>query len=115
MLIVLTVDHVVFTVPEEIAAITYQNKKVIYDILFRTTADTLKLIAADPKHLGAEIGFFAVLHSWGQALQFHPHLHCVVPGGGLSQRDTILAALRPRSASRTLRAGKPVPASSRHP
>jgi Putative transposase/Transposase zinc-binding domain len=76
--------HVVFTVPEEIAAITYQNKKVVYDILFRTTADTLKLIAADPKHLGAEIGFFAVLHSWGQALQFHPHLHCVVPGGGLS-------------------------------
>jgi hypothetical protein len=56
MLIVLTVDHVVFTVPEEIAAITYQNKKVIYDILFRTTAETLKLIAADPKHLGAEIG-----------------------------------------------------------
>ncbi len=76
--------HVVFTVPEEIAAIAYQNKEVVYDILFRTTAETLKIIAADPKHLGAEIGFFAVLHSWGQNLVHHPHLHCVVPGGGLS-------------------------------
>jgi hypothetical protein len=76
--------HVVFTVPEEIAAIAYQNKKVVYGILFRTTAETLTTIAADPEHLGAEIGFFAVLHSWGQSLQFHPHLHCVVPGGGLS-------------------------------
>jgi hypothetical protein len=76
--------HVVFTVPEEIAAIAYQNKDVVYDILFHSTAETLKTIAADPKHLGAEIGFFAVLHSWGQNLMFHPHLHCVVPGGGLS-------------------------------
>jgi hypothetical protein len=76
--------HVVFTVPEEIAAIAYQNKRVVYDILFRTTAETLSTIAADPKHLGAEIGFFAVLHSWGQNVQFHPHLHCVVPGGGIS-------------------------------
>jgi len=76
--------HVVFTVPEEIAAIAYQNKEVVYDILFHSTAETLKTIAADPKHLGAEIGFFAVLHSWGQNLMFHPHLHCVVPGGGLS-------------------------------
>jgi hypothetical protein len=76
--------HVVFTVPDEIAAIAYQNKEVVYDILFHSTAETLKTIAADPKHLGAEIGFFAVLHSWGQNLMFHPHLHCVVPGGGLS-------------------------------
>jgi hypothetical protein len=76
--------HVVFTVPEEIASIAYQNKEVVYGILFQTTAETLKTIAADPKHLGAEIGFFAVLHSWGQNLQFHPHLHCVVPGGGPS-------------------------------
>ena len=76
--------HVVFTVPEEIAAIALQNKEAVYSILFRTTAETLKTIAADPKHLGAEIGFFAVLHSWGQNLQFHPHLHCVVPGGGPS-------------------------------
>jgi hypothetical protein len=76
--------HVVFTVPEQIAAIAYQNKEVVYNILFRATAETLKTIAADPKHLGAEIGFFAVLHTWGQNLQLHPHLHCVVPGGGLS-------------------------------
>src|ERR1700686_1684862 len=76
--------HVVFTVPEEIAAIALQNKEAVYSILFRTTAETLKTIAADPKHLGAEIGFFAVLHSWGQNLMFHPHLHCVVPGGGPS-------------------------------
>jgi hypothetical protein len=76
--------HVVFTVPEEIAAIAYQNKELVYSILFQITAETLKTIAADPKHLGAQIGFFAVLHSWGQNLVFHPHLHCVVPGGGLS-------------------------------
>jgi hypothetical protein len=76
--------HVVFTVPREIADIAYQNKELVLDILFRVTAETLRTIAADPKHLGAEIGFFAVLHSWGQNLQFHPHLHCVVPGGGLS-------------------------------
>jgi Putative transposase/Transposase zinc-binding domain len=76
--------HVVFTVPEEIAAIALQNKEVVYRILFGATAETLKTIAADPKHLGAEIGFFAVLHSWGQNLLFHPHLHCVVPGGGPS-------------------------------
>ena len=76
--------HVVFTVPQEIAAIAYQNKDLVLGILFRATAETLKTIAADPKHLGAEIGFFAVLHTWGQNLQFHPHLHCVVPGGGLT-------------------------------
>jgi hypothetical protein len=77
--------HVVFTVPQEIADIAYQNKELVLGILFRVTAETLRTIAADPKHLGAEIGFFAVLHSWGQNLQFHPHLHCVVSGGGLSR------------------------------
>ena len=76
--------HVVFTVPDKIAAIAYQNKEVVYNILFQATAETLRTIAADHEHLGAEIGFFAVLHSWGAALMFHPHLHCVVPGGGLS-------------------------------
>jgi len=76
--------HVVFTLPEEIAAIGFYNKAVVYDILFRITAQTLLEIAADPKRLGVEIGFFAVLHSWGQNLHFHPHLHCVVPGGGLA-------------------------------
>lgn len=76
--------HVVFTLPEEIAAIAYQNKAVVYNLLFAVTAETLRTIAADPKHLGAEIGFFAVLHTWGQTLMHHPHLHCLVPGGGLS-------------------------------
>src|SRR5215470_8449561 len=75
--------HVVFTVPEQIAPIAYQNKKVVYGILFRATAEALRTIAADPKHLEAEIGFFAVLHSWGSNLLHHPHLHCVVAGGGL--------------------------------
>jgi hypothetical protein len=78
--------HVVFTVPEPIAAIAFYHQAVVYDILFRATAQTLLTLAADPQRLGVEIGFFAVLHSWGQNLHFHPHLHCVVPGGGLSAR-----------------------------
>ena len=76
--------HVVFTVPQEIAAIAFQNKRAIYDILFRASAETLHTIALDPKHLGAETGCISILHSWGQNLLFHPHVHCVVPGGGLS-------------------------------
>lgn len=76
--------HVVFTVPQEVAAIAYQNKAVVYDILFHATSETLRTIAADPKHLGAEIGFIAILHTWGQNLLHHPHLHCVVPGGGVA-------------------------------
>jgi hypothetical protein len=76
--------HVVFTLPQAIASIAYQNQAVVYHLLFETTAETLRTIAADPKHLGAEIGLLAVLHTWGQNLMFHPHLHCVVPGGGLS-------------------------------
>jgi len=76
--------HVVFTLPEQIAEIACQNKAVVYGILFRAAAETLRTIGADPKHLGAELGFFAVLHTWGQALLHHPHLHCVVAGGGLS-------------------------------
>jgi len=76
--------HVVFTVPQEVAAIAYQNKAVVYNILFQATAQTLHTIGADPKHLGAEIGFIAILHTWGQNLLHHPHLHCVVPGGGIS-------------------------------
>jgi hypothetical protein len=87
--------HVVFSAPEQIASIAYQNKKVVYDILFRATAETLSTIAADPKHLGAEIGFFAVLHSWGQTLVHHPHLHCVVPGGGISLDGTRWISCRP--------------------
>ena len=88
--------HVVFTVPEEIAAIAYQNKEVVYGILFRATAETLRTIAADPKHLGAEIGFFAVLHTWGQNLLHHPHLHCVVPGGGPAPDGQRWVSCRPR-------------------
>jgi hypothetical protein len=76
--------HVVFTVPAEIASIAFQNKATVYAILFRTAAETLRTIAADPKHLGAEIGLVAVLHTWGQNLHHHPHVHCLVPGGGLS-------------------------------
>ena len=76
--------HVVFTMPEQIATIAYQNKRELYGILFRAAAGTLRTIAVDPKHLGAEIGFFAVLHTWGQNLLHHPHLHCVAAGGGLS-------------------------------
>lgn len=76
--------HVVFTVPQAIAAIALQNKRVVYGVLFKASSETLKQIAADPKHLGAEIGFLSVLHTWGQELLHHPHVHCVVPGGGLS-------------------------------
>ena len=86
--------HVVFTVPEQIATIAYQNKRELYGILFRATAQTLFTIAADPKHLGAEIGFFAVLHTWGQNLFHHPHLHCIVPGGGLSANGSQWIACR---------------------
>ncbi len=76
--------HVVFTLPEPLTAIAFHNKDAVYDILFRAASQTLLTIARDPQHLGAEIGFFAVLHTWGQNLHLHPHLHCVVPGGGLS-------------------------------
>jgi hypothetical protein len=76
--------HVVFTLPAAIGAIAFQNKAVVYAILFRAAAETLRIIAADPRHLGAEIGGVVVLHSWGQAMQHHPHVHCIVPGGGLS-------------------------------
>src|SRR5260370_15539445 len=76
--------HVVFTMPQQIASLALQNARIIYSILFRTVAETLLTIAADPKHLGAAIGFLAVLHSWGQNLHLHPHIHCVAPGGGIS-------------------------------
>jgi hypothetical protein len=80
--------HVVFTLPRELAPLALQNKKLIYDLLFRTSAETLLEIARDPKHLGAEIGFFSVLHTGNQKLGFHPHIHCVVPAGGLSANHT---------------------------
>ena len=87
--------HVVFTLPEPIAALAWQNKRVVYDTLFRTSAETLRTIAADPKHLGAEIGFITVLHTWGQSLQHHPHVHCVVPGGGIAPDGEHWIACRP--------------------
>lgn len=87
--------HVVFTLPPEIAAITFQNKKVVYGILFKSATETLRIIAADPRHLGAGIGLIAVLHSWGQTLSYHPHLHCIVPGGGPSPDGSRWIACRP--------------------
>jgi Putative transposase/Transposase zinc-binding domain len=76
--------HVVFTVPQQIAAVAWANKKLVYEILFRAAAQTLLQISRDPRHLGAHIGFLAILHTWTQTLLHHPHIHCVVPGGGLS-------------------------------
>src|SRR3984893_6462564 len=80
--------HVVFTLPHRLAPLVPQNKKVLYGLLFRTSAETLLEVAHDPKHLGAEIGFFSVLHTWSQKLKIHPHVHCVVPAGGLSADHT---------------------------
>jgi hypothetical protein len=77
--------HVVFTVPSEIADIALQNKAVLYNLLFKAAAQTLLTISADRKHLGAQLGMTAVLHTWGSAMTHHPHLHCIVPGGGLSR------------------------------
>jgi len=76
--------HVVFTLPHRLAPLALQNKKVLYDLLFRASAETLLEVAHDPRHLGAEIGFFTVLHTWSQKLRLHPHVHCVIPAGGLS-------------------------------
>jgi len=87
--------HVVFTLPAPAAEIAFQNKAIVYAILFRSAAETLTTIAADPKHLGARIGVTAVLHTWGQNLHHHPHVHCVVPGGGPSLDRTRWVACRP--------------------
>jgi hypothetical protein len=87
--------HVVFTLPAPIADIAYQNKAVIYDLLFKTSAETVTTIAADPKHLGARIGVTSVLHTWGSALTHHPHVHMIVPGGGISLDGTRWVACRP--------------------
>jgi Putative transposase/Transposase zinc-binding domain len=87
--------HVVFTLPASIGAIAFHNKAAVYDLLFRTAAETLTTIAADPKHLGARIGLTAVLHTWGSALSHHPHVHVIVPGGGLSPDGRRWIACRP--------------------
>jgi hypothetical protein len=80
--------HVVFTLPRELAPLLLQNRKIVYGLLFRASAETLLEVARDPRHLGAEIGFFSVLHTWNQKLQLHPHIHCVIPAGGLSLDHT---------------------------
>jgi hypothetical protein len=87
--------HVVFSLPAQIADIAYQNKTVIYNVLFKASAETMLTIAADPKHLGARIGFLSVLHTWGSPLTHHPHVHMIVPGGGISQDGTRWVACRP--------------------
>ena len=86
--------HVVFTLPAPIADIAYQNKAVIYDLLFKASAETLTMIAADPKHLGARVGVTSVLHTWGSALTHHPHIHMIVPGGGISLDGTRWVSCR---------------------
>ena len=88
--------HVVFTLPPQLAALALQNKKVIYGLLLRASAETLLEVARNPRHLGAEIGFFSVLHTWNQKLQLHPHVHCVIPAGGLSLDRTHWIRSRPR-------------------
>ena len=87
--------HVVFTVPAEIAEIAFHNKAAVYDLLFRAASETMMTIAADPQHLGARIGITAVLHTWGSALTHHPHIHMIVPGGGLSLDGARWIASRP--------------------
>ncbi len=87
--------HVVFTLPAAIADIAYQNKAVIYDLLFKASAETLITIAADPKHLGARVGITSVLHTWGSAMTHHPHVHMIVPGGGISLDGERWVACRP--------------------
>jgi hypothetical protein len=87
--------HVVFSLPAKIADIAYQNKAAIYDILFKASAETMITIAADPKHLGARIGVLSVLHTWGSALNHHPHVHMIVPGGGISRDGERWVACRP--------------------
>jgi len=87
--------HLVFTLPAAIADIAWQNKTVVYDLLFKAASETLLTIAADPKHLGARIGITAVLHTWGSTLTHHPHLHVIVPGGGLSLGGTRWVSCRP--------------------
>jgi Putative transposase/Transposase zinc-binding domain len=85
--------HVVFTLPHELSALVLQNKRLLYDLLFRTSAATMLEVARDPKHLGADIGLLSVLHTWGQNLQHHPHVHCIVPAGGLtSDRSEWIAS-----------------------
>src|SRR5258708_39668480 len=87
--------HVVFTLTARIAAVAYQNKAVVYDLLFKASSQTMRAIAADPKRLGAKIGFTSVLHTWGSAMTHHPHVHIIVPGGAISLDGTRWIGRRP--------------------
>ena len=89
--------HVVFTLPAEVAAIAFHNKAIVYDLLFKAASETMLTIAADPRHLGARIGITAVLHTWGSALTYHPHIHMIVPGGGFSLDGQHWVPSRPAS------------------
>ena len=97
--------HAVFTVPHQLSELMLQNKRVLYELLFRCVAATLLEVAANPKRLGAEIGFLCVLHTWGQTLTPHPHIHCVVPGGGLAPDHARWIASR--SAATNIRIARP--------
>lgn len=88
--------HMVFTLPKPIADIAYQNKRVIYDLLFKASAEAILTIATDPKHLGARIGITSVMHSWGSAMTHHPHIHMIVPGGGISMDGSRWVVSRPQ-------------------
>src|SRR5215212_73038 len=87
--------HIVFTVPAAVAEIAFDNKAAVYDLLFRAASETMLTIAADPKHLGARIGITAVLHTWGSALTHHPHVHMIVPGGGIAPDGSRWVSSRP--------------------
>jgi hypothetical protein len=104
--------HIVFTLPHELSALTLQNKRLLYDLLFRTGAATMLELARDPRHLGADVGFLGVLHTWGQNLQHHPHVHYIVPAGGLAPDgsrwiDSSRRFFLPVKALMLLRRGSP--------
>ena len=101
--------HVVFTLPAEVADIAWQNKAVVYDLLFRAASETMMTIAADPRHLGARIGITAVLHTWGSAMTHHPHVHMIVPGGGISPDGMRWVASRARLPPAGPGAGQALP------
>ena len=101
--------HVVFTLPAEVADIAFQNKALVYDLLFKAASETMLTIAADPKHLGARIGITAVLHTWGSAMTHHPHVHMIVPGGGIAPDGKPLDLVAPGLPAAGARARQAVP------
>ena len=105
--------HLVFTVPGAIADIAYQNKRVIYDLLFKASAETVLTLAADPKHLGAKVAITSVLHTWGSAMTHHPHIHMIVPGGGIALDGERWVSCRAQLLPPRPCALAPVPASVR--